>query len=406
MLRKVPAPLEVCQGKRLLYIATVPATLRNFLDGQNSFMRARGLELFAAASPGPALEELKERDGVRVYPVEIAREIRPLQDLRAFVQLCRVIREVEPDLLHVSTPKAALLGALAGVLCRVPARLFLIRGLATENEVGLRRTVYRLAEALTAACCHEVVAVSPSLLEFARRERIVREGTGKVAGHGMSNGIDVERFDPARVDPVDLESFLPASKPRPERWLGFVGRLTKDKGVEDLAAAWERLRERYPDWGLILVGRWSEHDPVAPEVRARLEADPRVVLPGLRRDVPEWLSNMDVFVFPSHGTEGFPNSPMEAAAMQLPVVATRVVGCVDAVEDGITGMLVPPRDVENLAEAVGGYMDSPTLRERHGEAGRSRVVRRFRRDQVWVGLHSIYAELLESKRRSNPRSTA
>ena len=384
-------------GPRLLYITTVPDTLRSFLKGQNLFMKDRGFELFAASSPGSALQDVSERDGVQVFPVDIPREIRPLQDLRALFGLRKIIREVQPDLVHVSTPKAALLGALAGAWCQVPIRLFLIRGLATEKETGLRRTLYRCAEALTAACCHESVAVSTSLLEFARSERIVGPGVGRVAGHGMSNGIDVSRFDPDTTAKVKLGPFLPSTGPGPERWLGFVGRLTRDKGIEDLAEAWLWLRDRYPDWGLILVGRWSEYDRVSNAVRVQLEEDPRVVLPGLRRDVPEWLNRMDLFLFPSHGTEGFPNSPMEAAAMALPVVGTQVVGSVDAVEEGVTGTLVPPKDVPALTEAASRYMENPDLRENHGRAGRERVVKKFQREQVWEGLYSIYEDLLTSR---------
>ena len=157
--------------------------------------------------------------------------------------------------------------------------------------------------------------------------------------------------------------------------------------MTELTAAWRRLRAARPDLRLLIVGPFEERDAVGEE-RRELEADSRVHLTGLVDDMPAHYRAMDVLALPTY-REGFPNAPLEAAAMAIPVVATRVVGCVDAVLDGETGTLVPPRDAEALAEALGTYLDSPELRVRHGEAGRGRVLA----EPIWRATLDLYAEM-------------
>jgi glycosyltransferase involved in cell wall biosynthesis len=177
-----------------------------------------------------------------------------------------------------------------------------------------------------------------------------------------------------------------------------VGRLARDKGIEDLFNAWKEVRDEFPDAVLLLVGPWEENDKVSQPVRHDLESDPRVVLVGSQHDVAPFYKCMSVFVCPSH-REGFPNAPMEAAAMALPVIASRVVGCVDTVADGITGALVPPRDPRALAAAIRRYLKDPELRWEHGRAGRERVVRDFRQELIWEALYQVYLQVLKKEGR-------
>ena len=370
---------------RLAYVTTLPITQFLFLRGQNDYMARHGFELHAVCSPGQELDRLVERDGVAAHPVPISRRIAPGADLVALVRLYLVLRRIRPHVAHLSTPKAALLGAIAVWAARVPVRVYFVRGTATEGAAGRSRTLFRLLETLTARLCTATICVAPSLLRFLRDEGIVRPGEGTVLACGMSNGVDAERF--AAADAARAPGAAPV--------IGFVGRLARDKGVEDLAAAWRVLRERFPDARLLLVGPWEDEGAVAPECRAALEADARVEMPGLVSDPVPWLARMTVFAYPSHGTEGFPNAPMEAAAAGLPVVATRVVGCVDAVVDGETGRLVPPADPRALADAVAVYLGDAALARAHGRAGRLRVRRDFQREAIWAALLGAYRRGLE-----------
>jgi glycosyltransferase involved in cell wall biosynthesis len=381
---------------RLAYVTTLPITQFLFLRGQNAYMAAHGFELHAVCSPGPLLDRLAERDGVHPHPVPISRRISPREDAATLLRLYRLFRRIRPDVVHLSTPKAALLGALAARAAGVPVRIFYLRGTAAESATGPTRELFRRLEALTARLCTARICVSPSLLRFAREEGILGPGEGTVVASGMSNGVDAERFAAADA----------ARDPHAPPVIGFVGRLARDKGIEELAGAWSVLRDRFPAARLLLVGWWESEDPVSPECRAALEADPRVELAGRTEDVVPFLARMSVFAYPSHGTEGFPNGPMEAAAAGLPVVASAVVGCVDAVVEGQTGALVPARDAAALAEALAGYLADPERARAHGRAGRDRARRDFRPEGVWAALLAEYRRLLHQAGIAPPRGAA
>jgi len=387
----------------MTHVTTVPQTQWAFLRGQNAYMRAKGFDVHAVASPGERLADLAERDGVTTHAVHISRTIEPFRDLASLYQLWRVFRRLHPTIVVVSTPKAALLGAISSWVARVPVRAFLYRGSITESASGARRVVFRFLERLTALLCHQVICVAPSLLEFAREHGILPPGKGVVLVNGMSNGIDARRFDPARADAQALAAELRVRLGLPQDALviGYVGSLAGDKGIDDLAVAWQHLRSTIPHLHLLLVGRPEAGDPPAPSTASLLADDSRVHLPGYADDVVPYYILMDVLAFPSH-REGFPNVPMEASAMGIPVVATRVVGCVDAVRDGFTGTLVPPRAPEALAEAIGRYLEDPDLRQRHGRAGRKRVVRDFAQEPIWEAMYEEYCRLLAAQGCSCP----
>jgi glycosyltransferase involved in cell wall biosynthesis len=384
---------------KLAYVTTVPVTQWGFLRGQNAYFSGKGFEIHAISSPGRHLDALAERDGVTAHAVPIARTISPLGDVLTAWRLFRLFRRIRPDIAHVSTPKAALLGAAAAWAARVPVRVFCIRGSATEPASGLQRHIYRIAEWLTGRFCHQAICVSESLLAFVRSESILARDRGMVAAKGMSNGVDVQRFDVESIDPARLR-MMPGALPRLAQdpsavVVGYVGRLTLDKGIEILWRAWMVLRQEYDNLHLVLVGPWEKEASVAGECRRSLETDARVHIVGYTEDVVPYYRLMSFCVFPSFGSEGFPNAPMEAAAMRLPVVATRVVGAVDAVEDGVTGILVPPRNVEALIRAMRMYVEDPGLRQRHGAAGCARVRRDFGQEAIWAALEEEYARLLQ-----------
>jgi glycosyltransferase involved in cell wall biosynthesis len=179
--------------------------------------------------------------------------------------------------------------------------------------------------------------------------------------------------------------------------LGFAGRIVRDKGLIELDAAWRMLREEFPDLQLLLAGEFEPQDPIPADVEARLRGDPRIHLAGLVPDMPRFYKAIDVLALPTY-REGFGTVLLEAAAMALPVVATRIPGCVDAVRDGETGTLVPSHDAAALADAVRAYLRDPELRRRHGDAGRRRALRDFRPEAMWEALYQEYVRLLEGGR--------
>jgi len=392
---------EVTRVIKLVHVTTIPTTQLMFFRGQVQFMKSHGFEVYAVSSPGKELEEVAVRDGIAVHPIPISRKISPFRDLLSVWRLLRLFRKIKPDIVHLSTPKAALLGAIASAMARVPIRIFYIRGSITENARGLRKVLYRACERLISKRCHLAIAVSPSLLDYVRSEGIVKEGRGRVMHHGMSNGVDGSRFDPEREGLREEARGIREGLGIPDGKIGgrvitFIGRLACDKGIEDLWSAWSVLREEHKDLHLLVIGRREENTPVVNRIMNELHRDPSAHYIGFVGDTVPYYAASDLVVFPSHGTEGFPNVPMEAAAMRLPVIATRVVGCVDAVIDGVTGILVPPRDPKSLVGAVNKLLHDQQLRDRMGKAGRKRVLRDFRSEDIWEALYREYTRLLRA----------
>lgn len=380
---------------RLVYIVTHPMTARHLLRGQLRSLRRRGFEVILVTSPGPDLEVAAEREGVRVEVVPMAREMAPWRDLRALTRLTRLLRRLTPDLVNAGTPKAGLLGMLAARRARVPVRIYTLRGLRLETARGWRRAVLKLTERLACRSAHRVVAVSDSLRSRCLELGLAPPEKVEVLGPGSSNGVDVERFAPrperrARGRELARKLGIPVRAPV----VGFVGRLTRDKGIGDLLAAFDRLRKMVPETRLLLLGEPEPGDPPPPQVQGRLDGDPRIHRAGFVPDTAPWYPVMDVVAFPSR-REGFPNVPLEAAAAGLPTVGYRVTGTVDAVEDGVTGRLVAPEDTEALAAALAAYLTDPKLGQRHGEAARQRAEGSFRRERVWERWAALYRRMLE-----------
>jgi len=291
-----------------------------------------------------------------------------------------------------------LVAMLAARLAGVPCRAYHMHGLKFETATGMRRQLLKRAEKLTCQLANRVFCVSESLKHKATQEQLFAPTQSpRVLAHGSINGLDVDEFTRG----LDRSKLREQTRKRlgiPEQaiCLGFVGRLVRDKGIEELSTAWTSLRDRYPDLHLLLVGPFEIQDAVSPQVQSQLTSDPRVHLTGLDWNVRPYFTAMDVFTLPSH-REGLPYVALEAAAMSLPIVSCRATGCVDAIADEETGLLVNVKDSAALTVAIRRYLDDTRLRQRHGNAGRERVRRLFAPRAIWQELLAEYAELFESR---------
>ena len=386
-----------CSKARVLNIVTDSMACM-FFRGRMAFMNERGFETALCSAPGERLHLVAAENGSEAFEVPLAREIRPLSDAMSLLRLCRLISRYRPTIVNASTPKAGLLGMLAARLAGVPIRVYLLRGLRLETASGMKRLVLSVSERLAIACATEVVCVSESLRQVCIEKGLFSVEKARVLGAGSSNGVDSDHY---RVTETTTREGREVRDrlgiPVDTALIGFVGRLTRDKGIHHLTRAFEQVLQHAPKTRLLLVGDFEKGDPVPFDCEQTLIGHPQVVRVPFVADPRPYYAAMDILAFPSL-REGFPNVPLEAGAMELPIVAFQATGVVDAVRHGITGMVVPKDDSDAFADALTRYVKEPELRHEHGQAGRRRIEENFQRRFVWEAWADLYDELLRNQR--------
>jgi glycosyltransferase involved in cell wall biosynthesis len=259
------------------------------------------------------------------------------------------------------------------------------------------------ADWIACHCAHRVVCVSPSVRDVAVAAGILPQDRSIVFGAGSSNGVDQERFRPTEKRlrrAAELRKSLGIHREAP--LVGFVGRLTRDKGVSELYEAHKFLRREFPGLKLLFVGDYEGEDPLPFGLQQEIAADPSVIRLGWVDDASDFYHVIDLLALPSH-REGFPNVVLEAQAAGRPVVAAKATGTKDAIQHGLTGLLVSPGDAMALAAAIGSLLRDPAAAAALGAAGRSRVVSEFNQERIWAALAEEYSRLLHGKGLPGPK---
>jgi len=375
---------------KLVRITTVPVSLLLLLKGQMRYMKEHGFEVTMISSDGNEVDALTQQEGCQHIAVEMTRKITPFKDLRALIQLTRLLRKIQPDIVHTHTPKAGLLGMWAARLAGVPVRLHTIAGLPWVESVGIKRWVLKIVEKLTAM---PASAIFPN--SFVQREFLLKEGVAakkmQVLGSGSSNGIDSKHFS------VNDDLFQQAAQLKVEAgsskdgliWI-FVGRMVKDKGIEELLDAFKEVLHLFPQDQLWLLGSEEpELDPLRPEYREILHTHPSVKWWGFQKEVRPFLTAAQVLVFPSY-REGFPNVPLQAACMGCALILSDINGCNEIVDAEKDGFLVPPKDTVALSQAMLQLRKDPLLLKQFSETIRHKVQNGYDQQQLWKIILNEY----------------
>lgn len=363
--------------RRAIVTATIALSVDTFHRELIRQLQADGFDVCVVTSPGQGLVNLRRDLGVRTRELPMTREISPIADLRALIRWVSVCLAERPRLVVAATPKASLLGLVAARATRVPRRLYSAVGLRLEGEQGNRRKVLTVVERATTWAATEVVANSPSLAS--RYCELGLAGGHKVRQTvpASSHGVDVSHFAPRAPD-QELAHRLGIDLVKPV--VGFVGRLTHDKGIDTLLEAIKQLASRDLEVQLLVVG--PQDEPDSDQYLAHLSrAAGTVVAVGAVDDVRPYFSLMDVHVLPTL-REGFPNVVLEASSMGVVTVTTDATGSVDSVRPGETGLVVPSRNATALAQALEALVRDPATVARYGEAARAWVTRDFQPETV------------------------
>jgi len=386
---------------RIVRLATVPFFLLHHLRSQIDALVAAGHEVMLVSSPVQGMDALERIAGVRIVPIDISRGIAPLRDLAALVPMVRLFRSFRPDAVHSTTPKAGLLCAVAGFLARVPVRLHTFTGQPWLELSGPARWFSRASDWLIARFNTHCYADSHSQRDFLIAEGLCRAEDISVLASGSLAGVDLSRFNSASLAGRALKCRETLAIPFTARVVLFIGRVTRDKGISELADAFSRIKAADSEVYLVVVGPTEpERDPLPPALLQALESDGRVRMTGYDADPEKYLAMADLLCLPSY-REGFPNVVIEAGALGVPTVGTRINGLRDAVVDGVTGLLVPPKNAAALAGALASLLKNELKRKQMGNAARERVQDLFDSRVVNARVLEEYRRLLN--RDSPPR---
>ncbi len=386
-----PGPSTV----RIVVQTTVAGSLYAFFRGQLRWLKSHGFEVHTVSAPGEELTWVAESERVSAHSVPMSRSFSPFEDPLTLWRLVRLYRRHRFTVVHSFTPKGGLLGMLAAVLAGCPVRLFTLWGMAPA-AINFRTRVRVWANKVSCALANKVFVECPSTAEEAVAQGVCPREKLIVVPAWSTSSLSREFTDLSDASQLRAATRREWDLPPNSVVIGFVGRVVRDKGVRELIEGFERLASEFPELHLLMVGVREAEDPVGEDFLRRMDNSPRVCCTGFQRDVRRFLSAMDILVHPSH-REGLPTAPLEAAARGLPVIATRIPGCIDAVREGVTGLLVPPRDSEALAEAIRYYLTNPDIRREHGRSGREWVLKKFDGKAAWTALLSEYQRLLAER---------
>lgn len=357
-------------GLKVAHVTTVDSSLWYLLRPQLLGVIADGGEVIGISAPGPHVGPL-EADGVRhMALLSSTRGWDLCADVRSALELWRIVRAEHPDVLHTHNPKPGVYGRIVGRLAGVPVVVNTNHGLWIGNGGRARRAAVLAMEGVAARFSDVELIQNPEDLELLVSRRLTSPRRTRLLG----NGVALDRFRPAADDDERAASRALLGAGPDQIVVGCVGRLVAEKGYLELVAAAERLDDRYV---VVVVG---PEDPAKPDaLTADQQAAGRaagVRFVGHRDDVDVLYRGMDLFVLASH-REGFPRAAMEAAASGLATIATDIRGCRQVVADGITGLLVPVRDADRLADAIRRLGDDPATRRAMGAAASTRARAEF-----------------------------
>ena len=374
---------------KIIRTTTVPESLDTFCRGMLQELSEK-YEIVGLSSPGEALERVAEREGVRAIAVPMARRISLKSDLISLCRLVKVFRNEKPTMVHSMTPKAGLLCMMAAWIAGIPVRVHTFTGLVFPTATGLKRRILMATDWLTCACATHIIPEGEGVKNDLLNNGITQKPL-KVLGYGNVRGVDLD-FYSRRSEVMKLAAEIK----KDVFTFVFVGRIVRDKGINELCQAMDKLSKSVQA-RLILVGKYEDSlDPISDEARGIIEKNPAIesVGPKYGEELLSYYAASDCFVFPSY-REGFPNTVIEAGAMGLPSIVTDINGSREIIHQGENGVIIPSKDADALYEAMMNMVNDNASCDRMADNAREMIASRFEQGFVRKCLYDFYDEILK-----------
>lgn len=360
--------------KRICIITTMWSSINNWIKPFLNEYYARGIDVTIVCNMDADYErELKQQyPFVHTYPIAFPRGINAGGSIKSIIALYRLFRKKRFDMVQYSTPNASMYASVAAKLAGVPVRLYCQWGMVYVTMTGIKRTVFRAIEKMVCRFSTMIQPDSDGNLIFCREQGFYDEAKSCVIWNGSAKGLDLSAFDVSQKqvyaqeirEKYQIEEDIPV--------VGFVGRLGREKGCNELFRAFRRIKASVPNAKLLFVGPIEKEDTIDPELLDYFWKCDDIIKTDRVTHVEKYISAMDVFVLPSY-REGFGMSVIEASAMEVPVVVTEYPGPSSAMRDGVSGYAVPVKDDEQLCQRILQLLQDQSLRKQMGKNGRKFV---------------------------------
>ena len=378
--------------KKIIRTSTIAASLDILVKGQLRFLNEH-FEVVAVSGEDQHLQNVRNREGVRVFSIPMQRQISPLKDLVSLWKLYVFFRKEKPDIVHSMTPKAGLLSMVAARFAGVPIRIHMFTGLIFPSKQGQMQKLLIVMDKLLCRCATHIFPEGNGVKNDLVRFKITSKPLNVIA-NGNVNGVDNQYFDPDLYSESDKNTLKAELKITPQNFVYiFIGRLVGDKGINELIAAFKRLATEKPHTKLLLVGGMeADLDPLLPETVSEIETHPNIISVGFQPDIRPYLAISDALAFPSY-REGFPNVVLQAGAMGLSSVVSDINGCNEIIEPGKNGIIIPVKNAEALYVAMNDLASDEKLQARLRQNSRQVIVQKFSQKEVWNALLETYQNL-------------
>ena len=376
---------------KILHVVHVPFAIPYFLGDQLSYFKNTfDDEIHIACSPNEYFYNYSKKWSFIPFELNIKREISPISDIISIIRLVVYIRKNKFSVVISHSPKGALIGTIAAYLGNVTNNIYVRHGLFYETSKGFKLFIYLNIERLISFFSSKIICVSNSIANKSISDRICNPNKMVILNKGTFNGIDtINKFNKSLYKERDIVLLKNKySISQSEIIIGYVGRLSVDKGIGELYKAFKILELNFPV-KLLLVGPFDGRDSISSSLLQELKRNKNIILTSFIEDTALYYAIMDIFILPSY-REGFPTVVLEASAMGLPIITTRNTGCIDSIIDNVTGSFVDLHPNDIVAK-ISKYIQSSSLRELHGLNGIKFVRENFEQTILWGYLkNNVY----------------
>lgn len=374
--------------KKLFIVTTIPLSLI-FFKGQLLLLKEQ-FDVTLISSPENSLYEAADFNNVKSHGILMKREISLFNDTISLLKLLFYFGQKRPHVIHANTPKASFLTIIAGWICRIPIRIYYVHGLRYQGARGMKKKLLISMERISCKLATDIFAVSNGVKYVLKEDKITSKFVN-VIWNGSVNGIDSTFFNPDKIDCNDLKKQYNVEDD--DFVFGFIGRIVKDKGINELVLAFKRINEIHPNSKLLLVGNYENTlDPLLPNIMEEIEQNSNIIVAGFQKEIRPFYKMMNLFVFPSY-REGFGISLMEAAAMNIPAISSNIIGCNEIIEHNVNGFLIPSKDENALFEKMKCSIENKNEIQKMSNVAREIVLRKFEQNQLWNKTIEIYKKI-------------